>query len=40
MIKKILKKKKIKRVNLIFIIKKVNIIQIEQQWIINFINNK
>ena len=40
MIKKILKKKKIKKVNLIFIIKKVNIIQIEQQWIINFINNK
>lgn len=35
-----LKKKKIKKVNLIFIIKKVNIIQIEQQWIINFINNK
>ena len=35
-----LKKIKNKKVNLIFIIKKVNIIQIEQQWIINFINNK
>ena len=34
MIKKILKKKKIKKVNLIFITKKVNIIKIEQQWII------
>ena len=39
MIKKILKKK-IKKVNLIFMIKKVNIIKIEHQWIIKFINNK